>query len=67
MNDKPFIERVSANKPAWADTQIEPWSRVGYRLAEDFITRHYWTDRGSLNVFPYRGHRPPAVRRDELA
>lgn len=48
MNDKPFIERVSANKPAWADTQIEPWSRVGYRQAEDFITRHYWTDRGAL-------------------
>ncbi|BEO39394.1 TPA: hypothetical protein SLF17_002024 [Serratia marcescens] len=51
MNDKPFIERVSANKPAWADTQIESWSRAGYRQAEDFITRHYWTDRGSLNVF----------------
>ncbi|MGP0838169.1 hypothetical protein [Serratia sp. CY85251] len=51
MNDKPFIERVLANKPAWADTQIEPWSRVGLRHAEDFVTRHYWTDRGSLNVF----------------
>ncbi|ROC60432.1 hypothetical protein [Klebsiella quasipneumoniae] len=51
MNDKPFIERVSANKPAWADTQVESWSQVGYRQAEDFITRHYWTDRGSINVF----------------
>ena len=55
MNDKPFIERVSANKPAWADTQIEFWSRVGYRQAEDFITRHYWTDRGSINVFRIMG------------
>ncbi|RIY05595.1 hypothetical protein [Klebsiella quasipneumoniae] len=51
MNDKPFIERVLANKPAWTDTQIEPWSHVRYRQAEDFITRHYWTDRGSINVF----------------
>lgn len=51
MNDKPFIERVLANKPAWADTQIALWSHAGLRQAEDFVTRHYWTDRGSLNVF----------------
>ncbi len=29
MNDKPFIKSVLANKPAWADMQIEFWDRLG--------------------------------------
>jgi len=50
-NDYSFTNRVNRNLPAWAEHQIKAWDLTAFRQAEDFITRHYWTDRGSLNVF----------------
>ncbi|WP_200781045.1 hypothetical protein [Klebsiella oxytoca] len=46
-----FIDRVNRNLPAWAAHQINAWDLSAFRQAEDFITHHYWTDKGSINVF----------------
>ncbi|MCK7066539.1 hypothetical protein L8P91_10055 [Enterobacter bugandensis] len=46
-----FTDRVDRNLPAWAEHQIKAWDLIAFRQAEDFITHHYWTDKGSINVF----------------
>lgn len=54
MNDMKtprFIDRVLADRPDWADTLIQPWDAAWFRQASDFVTHHYWTSQGSINVF----------------
>lgn len=52
MDDNPsFIDRISGALPAWAENEIEAWDYSAFRQAEDFVTHHYWTDKGSINVF----------------
>ncbi|MEG5901700.1 hypothetical protein [Enterobacter bugandensis] len=46
-----FTDRVDRNLPTWAEHQIKAWDLIAFRQAEDFITHHYWTDKGSINVF----------------
>ncbi|MEL0579069.1 hypothetical protein AACK17_10975 [Pectobacterium punjabense] len=46
-----FIKRVNENKPQWANETIQRWDDATFRLAGDFITHHYWTSQGSINVF----------------
>lgn len=54
-NAASFLQQVNDNMPDWADTQIASWDTAAFRRAEDFVTHHYWTDRGSINVFRITG------------
>ncbi|WP_240351957.1 hypothetical protein [Pectobacterium brasiliense] len=47
----PFFDRVRKNTPRWAHDIIQRWDDITFRLASDFITHHYWTSQGSINVF----------------
>jgi hypothetical protein len=46
-----FVEQVRSAPPSWANDEILRWDDSCFRRERDFITRHYWTTQGSINVF----------------
>lgn len=46
-----FTERIQANAPAWAHEQLVAWDTAEFAAMSDFITEHYWTGQGSINVY----------------
>lgn len=44
-------DRARAQPPAWAVETIQPWDERRARALAPFVTRDYWTDQGSVNVF----------------
>ena len=47
----PLLARVQANVPAWAHEQLAAWDAAEFAAMSDFITEHYWTGQGSINVY----------------
>lgn len=46
-----LLARVQANVPAWAHEQLAAWDAAEFAAMSDFITEHYWTGQGSINVY----------------
>lgn len=51
----PFVQQQMASPPAWSHQIIQTWRDVMPSDREGFITHHYWTDTGSVNVFQVVG------------
>ncbi|MCL2872294.1 MAG: hypothetical protein FWF41_04855 [Betaproteobacteria bacterium] len=49
--DFDFVQAQLANPPSWSGEKLLAWRDVFTRSVEPFITKCYWTDTGSLNVF----------------
>ncbi|HBA3612828.1 TPA: hypothetical protein J5F84_002616 [Escherichia coli] len=47
----PLLARVQANVPVWAHEQLAAWDAAEFAAMSDFITEHYWTGQGSINVY----------------
>ncbi|MDI0912866.1 hypothetical protein NEL75_25975, partial [Escherichia coli] len=47
----PLLARVQANVPVWANEQLAAWDAAEFAAMSDFITEHYWTGQGSINVY----------------
>ncbi|EFC4831988.1 hypothetical protein [Salmonella enterica] len=46
-----LLARVQANVPVWAHEQLAAWDAAEFAAMSDFITEHYWTGQGSINVY----------------
>ncbi|KAE9673244.1 hypothetical protein GP720_25060, partial [Escherichia coli] len=46
-----LLARVQANVPVWAHEQLATWDAAEFAAMSDFITEHYWTGQGSINVY----------------
>ncbi|MEF6285097.1 hypothetical protein U9047_14140 [Escherichia coli] len=46
-----FTEQVQRNMPQWANEPLRAWDAAEFAAMSDFITEHYWTGQGSINVF----------------
>lgn len=46
-----FTEQVQRNMPQWANEPLRAWNAAEFAAMSDFITEHYWTGQGSINVF----------------
>ncbi|ENZ4546156.1 hypothetical protein ACGL22_005033, partial [Escherichia coli] len=46
-----LLARVQANIPVWAHEQLAAWDAAEFAAMSDFITEHYWTGQGSINVY----------------
>ncbi|WP_150113927.1 hypothetical protein [Leptospirillum ferriphilum] len=57
-----FIEKVLELPPHWANDTIRPFDEELYREALPFVTRRYWCDSASVNVFRIVGTRHPDYR-----
>ena len=44
-------DQARAQPPAWAGEKIQRWDEPRARALAAFVTRDYWTDQGSINVF----------------
>lgn len=59
----PLRERARQNQPSWAEDIMQPWDDHGFSEKEGFITSHYWTGQGSVNVFNVVGTIHPDYQR----
>ncbi|WP_165007800.1 hypothetical protein [Neisseria yangbaofengii] len=50
-----LLDRVLEHPPAWAEDILQPWDEAAYQEKAPFISRHYWTSQGSINVFSVVG------------
>lgn len=46
-----FTEQVQRDMPQWANDPLLAWDATAFAAMSDFITEHYWTGQGSINVF----------------
>ncbi|WP_434986923.1 hypothetical protein [Vreelandella zhaodongensis] len=46
-----FVRHLASMPPDWSLEPIKPWEAVYSRDASAFVSREYWTDTGSVNVF----------------
>ncbi|WP_194762103.1 hypothetical protein [Pantoea ananatis] len=54
-----FLSKIDANPPHWAGELIEAWDdKLLYKYA-GFLTRHHWTESGTINVFCIKGTSHP--------
>lgn len=51
----PFVQKQLSMPPHWSDQVIQTWRDVMPADKEGFITHHYWTETGSVNVFQVVG------------
>ena len=54
-----LLEKVRSSPPHWANNTIRPFDEDLFRDALPFVTRRYWCDSGSVNVFRIVGTRHP--------
>lgn len=47
----PLMAQVRADMPSWAQIPLARWDDTGFRVMSDFVTEHYWTGQGSINVY----------------
>ena len=57
-----LLEKVRSSPPHWANNTIRPFDEDLFRDALPFVTRRYWCDSGSVNVFRIVGTRHPEYR-----
>ncbi|ARB48047.1 hypothetical protein P40_17500 [Alloalcanivorax xenomutans] len=50
-HDFDFVRRQLNAPPHWANQTLHTWSAALPRDKQPFVTRHYWTETGSVNVF----------------
>lgn len=51
----PFVQKQMETPPPWSDQVIQTWRDAMPADKEGFITHHYWTETGSINVFQVVG------------
>lgn len=57
--DEPLRDRVAAQPPVWADDTIAAWDRNRYERLRPFMTRRYWMESATINVFRVVGTQHP--------
>jgi len=53
--NKDFLATVQENPPAWGQEKLLRWDETPFERARHFITHHYWTSQGSINIFRVNG------------
>lgn len=46
-----FVRRQAAEQPHWSNDVLLSWEQLFTPEKQAFLTHHYWTDSGSVNVF----------------